>query len=161
MSNDRKDPVEEMRRVVRKELTDSEASCLFLTFSSQALLIADGRAKDRDIASLYMKIQRMVKSTTNSKLVSAYSFGCLVPMSFGQGSTVLQYVLKGSELKCAKIGDVATISNEVRLARVVHENQQCPSVMHVIDTVNIGDSRLAMIAPSRGYQTVQHDVSSR
>lgn len=68
-------------------------------------------------------------------------------MSFGQGSTVLQYVLKGSELNCVKIGDVATISNEVRLARVVHENQQCPSVMHVIDTVNIDDSRLAMIAP--------------
>jgi serine/threonine protein kinase len=147
MSNDRKDPVEEMQRVVRKELTDSEASCLFLTFSSHALLIAERLATDRVIASLYKKIQLMVKTVTKSKLVSAYSFDGLVPMSSGQGNTVLQYVLKGSDLNCAKIGDVATISNEVRIARLVHENQQCPSVMHVIDTVNIGDSRMAMIAP--------------
>eukprot|EP00977_Amphora_coffeiformis_P006766 scaffold1485_cov171-Amphora_coffeaeformis.AAC.5 len=68
-------------------------------------------------------------------------------MSFGQARTVLQYVLKGSDLNCAKIGDVATISNEVRMARLVHENQRCPSVMRVIDTVNIDDSRLSMIAP--------------
>lgn len=146
-TSERKDPVEEIQRVVKKELTDSEASCLFSTFSSQALLIADGRVKDRDISSLYMKIQRMVKTATKCTLVSAYTFDGLVPMSFGQGDTVLQYVLKGSDLFCAKIGNVATIRKEVRIARLVHENQLCPSVMPVIDTVDITDTRLAMIAP--------------
>jgi ribosomal protein L37AE/L43A len=41
-----KDAVDEMERVVRKKLTDSEASCLFTTFSTQALLIAGGQFKD-------------------------------------------------------------------------------------------------------------------
>jgi serine/threonine protein kinase len=106
--------------------------------------------KDRDIASVYMKIQRMVKTATKSKLVSSYNFDGLVPMSFGQGSTVLQYVLKGSDLYCAKIGNVDIIGKEVRIAKLVHENQSCPSVMRVIDTVQISDTtlpRLAMISP--------------
>lgn len=116
--------MEEIRRVVGKELTDSEASRLFSMFSSQALLIADGLAKDRDIASLYTKIQRMVKTATRSKLASTYSFDGLMPMSLGQGNSVLQYVLKGSDLNCAKIGNVATISHEVRIARLVHESKR-------------------------------------
>lgn len=147
MSKEQKDPSVEMARVVGKELTDSEASCLFATFAAQANLIAQGSAKDRDIASLYMKIQTMVKTATKGRLVSSYTFDGLVPMSFGQGNSVLQYVLKGSDLNCAKIGDPTTIGNELRIARLVHEDQVCPSVMSVIDSVNISETRLAMITP--------------
>jgi hypothetical protein len=105
-----KNATEEMERVVKKELTDSEASCLLTTFSSQAVLISLGQFKDRDINSLYIKIQRMVKTATKSQLISDYingQFDGLVPMTFGQGSTVLQYVIRGSDLYCAKIGDAA------------------------------------------------------
>ena len=83
-----KNATEEMERVVKKDLTDSEASCLLTTFSSQAVLISFGKCRDRDIFSLYTKIQRMVKTTTKSKLVSDYMFDGLVPMAFGQQNTV-------------------------------------------------------------------------
>ena len=109
-----KDPTEEMERVVKKELTDSEASCLLTTFSSQAVLIMNDKMKDRDISSLYIKIQRMVKTATRSRLVSDYIFDGLVPMAFGQQKTVLQYVIRGSDLYCAKIGDTATIEAEMK-----------------------------------------------
>jgi hypothetical protein len=125
-------PVEEMQRVVKMELTNSEVSCFYATFSSQALLLVAGRVRDRDIATLYMKIQRIVKVATKTKLVSAYSFESLMLMSFGLGSTVLQYVLKGSDLNCAEIGDIATISSKARIARFVHENQHV-SFCHVCD----------------------------
>ena len=89
----------------------------------------------------------MVETEAQMKLVSAYIIDGLVTMSFGQGNTSLEYIIKGSGLYCAKIRDVATINEEVRIARLVHVNQQCPSVMHVIHAVNISDSRAAMIAP--------------
>jgi len=89
-----KDPTEEMERVVKKELTDSEASCLLMTFSSQAVLIMNDNRKDRGIRSLYIKIPRMVKTETRSKLVSDCIFDGLVPMAFDQQTTVLQYVIR-------------------------------------------------------------------
>jgi len=142
-----KDPTEEMERVVKKELTDSEASCLVTTFSSQAVLIMNEKMKDRDIASLYIKIQRMVKTATKSKLVSDYIFDGLVPMAFGQRNTVLQYVIRGSDLFCAKIGDTASIEAEIKASRLVHEKQQCPSVMPVVDSIRIDENRVAMVCP--------------
>ena len=142
-----KNATEEMERVVKKDLTDSEASCLLTTFSSQAVLIALGQLKDREISSLYIKIQRMVKTATKSKLVSDYMFGGLVPMAFGQGNTVLQYVIRGSDLYCAKIGDAATIEAEVEASRLVHAEQHCPSVMPVFDSIKIDENRVALISP--------------
>lgn len=142
-----KNATEEMERVVRKGLTDSEASCLLTTFSSQAILISLGQFKDRDINSLYMKIQRMVKTATKSKILSDYIFDGLVPMAFGQGNTVLQYVIRGSDLYCAKIGDTATIEAEVKASELIHKDQHCPSVMPVFDSIKIDDNRVAMISP--------------
>jgi serine/threonine protein kinase len=137
----------EVERVVKKELTDSEASCLLTTFSSQALLIANGQFKDRDISSLYMRIQRMVKTATKSTLISEYTFDGLVPMAFGQGDTVLQYAFRGSDLYCAKIGNPLSIQREVEMAERVHKDQKCPSIMPVIDSLRISETRLAMIVP--------------
>ena len=142
-----KDPTEEMERVVKKELTDSEASCLLTTFSSQAILIMNDKMKDRDISSLYIKIQRMVKTATRSKLISEYIFDGLVPMAFGQQKTVLQYVIRGSDLYCAKIGDTATIEAEVTACELIHKKQQCPSVMPVVDSIRIDENRVAMVCP--------------
>ena len=142
-----KNATEEMERVVKKELTDSEASCLLTTFSSQAMLISLGQFKDRDINSLYIKIQRMVKTATKSKLVSDYIFDGLVPMAFGQGNTVMQYAIRGSDLFCAKIGDTATIEAEVEASKLIHEGQHCPSVMPVFDRIKIDENRVAMISP--------------
>jgi serine/threonine protein kinase len=142
-----KDPVEEIERVVRNRLTDSEVSCLMTAFSSQAILIMNGKMKDRDISSLHIKIQRMVKTTTKSQLISDYIFDGLVPMSFGQRNTVLQYVIRGSDLYCAKIGDASTIEAEILSSQLVHEKQQCPSVMPVIDSITIDKNRVAMVCP--------------
>ena len=144
-----KDAVGEMERVVKKVLTDSEASCLLSVFSSQAVLISLGQYKDRDIHSLFLTIQTMVKTGTRAKLVSvsSYSFDGLVPMAFGQGNSVLQYVIRGSDLYCAKIGDAATIEAEVQASTLIHENQLCPSVMPVIDSIKIDENRVAMITP--------------
>jgi serine/threonine protein kinase len=142
-----KDRTEEMERVVKRALSDSEASCLLMTFSSESILIMNGKMKDRDINSLYMKIQRMVKTATRSRLVSDYLFDGLVPMAFGQHNTVLQYVIRGSDLYCAKVGDMATIEAEIKASRLVHEKQQCPTVMPVIDCIKIDEDRLAMVCP--------------
>ena len=142
-----KDPTEEMERVVNRALTDSEASCFLTTFSSQAVLIMNDKMKDRDINSIYIKIQRMVKTATKSKLVSDYIFEGLVPMAFGQQNTVLQYVIRGSDLYCAKIGDTTTIEAEIKASRLVHEKQQCPSVMPVFDSIKIDENRVAMVCP--------------
>lgn len=142
-----KDAVGEMERVVKKDLTDSEASCLLSVFSSEAVLISFGQYKDRDIHSLFLKIQRMVKTATKAKLVSSYIFDGLVPMAFGQGNSVLQYAIRGSDLYCAKIGDPATIEAEVQASTLIHENQLCPSVMPVIDSIKIDENRVAMITP--------------
>ncbi|KAG7367948.1 hypothetical protein IV203_030691 [Nitzschia inconspicua] len=142
-----KDAVGEMERVVKKDLTESEASCLLSVFSSEAVLISLGQYKDRDIQSLFLKIQRMVKTATKAKLFSSYTFDGLVPMAFGRGNNVLQYVLRGSDLYCAKIGDAATIEAEVQASRLIHENQLCPSVMPVIDSIRIDENRAAMITP--------------
>jgi hypothetical protein len=94
-----------------------------------------------------MKIQRMVKTATKLSLVSDFMFDGLVPMAFGQANTVLQYALRGSDLYCAKIGDSALINTEAVMARRIHENQRCPSVMPVIDTVDLSKGRLALITP--------------
>jgi serine/threonine protein kinase len=143
-----KDPIAEIERVVKKELSDSEVSCLLNNFSSQAGLIGSGiMDKDRDISNLYMKIQRMVKTATKGTLVGDYLFDGLVPMAFGQTGTVLQYVIRGSDVFCAKIGRPATITAEIEVSRLVHENQQCPSVMPVIDSMEIDENRTAMLSP--------------
>ncbi|CAB9531833.1 expressed unknown protein [Seminavis robusta] len=76
-----------------------------------------------------------------------YVFDGLVPMAFGQGNTVLQYALRGSDLYSAKIGDSATIEAEVKASRLLHEGQHCPSVMPVFDSVKIDENRVAMISP--------------
>ena len=109
-----KSATEEMERVVKRDLSASEASCLLVTFAAQAILIANGQFKDHQISSLFLKIQRMVKSETKSRLVSDYTFDGLVPMSFGQGKTVLQYAIRGSHLYCAKIGEPGTIQNSLQ-----------------------------------------------
>jgi len=68
-------------------------------------------------------------------------------MAFGQGSTVLQYVIRGSNLYCGKIGDLATIEAEVKVAELVHKKQHCPSVMPVVDSIKIDEKRVVMIVP--------------
>ena len=144
-----KNAVGEMERVVQKDLTESEASCLLSVFSSEAVLISLGQYKDRDIQSLFSKIQTMVKTATREKLASrrSYIFEGLVTMAFGQGNSVFQYVLRGSDLYCAKIGDAATIEAEVQVSTRIHENQLCPTVMPVIDSIKIDENRVAMITP--------------
>lgn len=51
----------------------------------------------------------MVKTATKSNLVSDYMLGGLVPIAFGQGNTVLQNVIRGSDLYCGM--NDATIVN--------------------------------------------------
>ena len=69
-------------------------------------------------------------------------------MAFGQGkNTVFQYVIRGSDLCCAKIGDAATIEAEVEASRLIHADQYCPSVMPVFDTINIDENRVALVSP--------------
>ena len=108
----------------------------------------NNKMKDRDIISLYIKIQRMVKTATRFKLVSEYIFDGLVPMvEFGQQKTVLQYVIRGSDLYCAKIGDTATLEAEVKASQWIHQKQHCPSVMPVFDSIRVDENRVAMVCP--------------
>jgi serine/threonine protein kinase len=60
---------------------------------------------------------------------------------------VLQYVIRGSDVFCAKIGHPATIKAEIEVSRLVHKKQQCPSVMPVIDSIEIDENRTALVAP--------------
>lgn len=66
---------------------------------------------------------------------------------FGQEGTVWQHVIRGSDVFCAKVGRPETIKAEVRASRLVHEKQKCPSVMPVLDVIEIDENRYAMLSP--------------
>lgn len=148
MSVGTKNALEEIERVVQKELSESEASCLTSNFVANLVAIGQGQLRERDILSLYIKVKRIVKSKTKSITVSKYTFDGVVPSaSLAQSGVVLQYVVHGSQLFCAKIGSEETIAGEVAMAQLVHESQSCPTVMPILDTQKFHDDRLAMITP--------------
>lgn len=148
MSAGPKNALEEIERVVQKELSESEVACLTSNFVTNLVAIGQGQLRERDIWSLYIKVQRIVKSTTKSMMVSKYTFDGLVPgASLAQRDVVLQYVVYGSQLFCAKIGNGETIAAEAAMARRLHECQTCPTVMPVLDVQQFHDDRMAMITP--------------
>lgn len=138
---------EKLSRIAGRELTDSEVSCLISNYSAQAQYIGQNKVKDHVIHSLFLKIQRLVKTKTKTRIVSKYSFDGPVPISNGQGDTMLQYVFRGSELFCAKTGNPQQIRLEFDIGRKIHEGQSCPTVMPVVDIVEIDEDRTSMLTP--------------
>jgi hypothetical protein len=97
------DVVSQMEKVIKRHLTPSEAHHLLFTFSLQAVLLSRGQLPEREVHALALKIATMVKTATRMFLQSDYRFDSLVPMAVAQSGTVLQYVVKGTSLYCAKI----------------------------------------------------------
>jgi serine/threonine protein kinase len=138
---------DKLSRIAGRELTDSEVSCLISNFSAQAQYIGQNEVKDHVVHSLFLKIQRLVKTKTKTTIVSKYSFDGPVPMSNGQGDTTLQYVFRGSELFCAKTGKPHQIQSEFDIGKRIHEGQSCPTVMPVVGIIAIDEERASMLTP--------------
>lgn len=59
---------DQLARVAGRELTESEVNCLISNFSSQAQYISQNTVRDSYLHSLFIKIQRMVKTNTKTKI---------------------------------------------------------------------------------------------
>jgi hypothetical protein len=141
------DAVSALEAFAGRELDSAEKSCLIAQFSSQAILLGQGQFRKSDATRLLMRIKAAVKSSTKLKMKGDYLFDGLVPGAYGQGSTVVQYVVRGSELFCAKVGPKALIGREAAVARKVADKQSCPTVIPLIDSIDIKGDRLALIMP--------------
>jgi serine/threonine protein kinase len=65
----------------------------------------------------------------------------------GQDTNVLQYVHFHCRLYCAKIGSPADLVHEYQVSAQVHLTQQCPTVMEIVDRLDLPHDRLALICP--------------
>lgn len=128
-------------------LEPSEEHCLLKDFAPQALLLERHQFKQRDAMSLLRQIRNMVKSSTKkaSFLEGSVLFGGLIPLAHGQADTVLQYCLRSGVVCCAKIGQPSVIQKEVDVSQLVSKG--CPTIMPLLEVVELDRERLAMISP--------------
>ena len=95
------------------ELSDAEIEYLGVNFPNEYNFIADGGQYAHTL-KLITRMRSAVKSYTKSTLVlesdCQYRFDGIVPGTYGQGDTVIQFVFKKSNVYCAKIGKKRTIS---------------------------------------------------
>lgn len=138
---------DQLARVAGRDLTESEMNCLISNFSSQAQFISQNTVRDSYLHSLFIKIQRMVKTKTKVNLISSFSFDGPIPTTDGQGSTALQYAFRGSQIFCAKTGNPGQIQAEYECGLLIHDNQMCPTVMPVVKLIDIDESRKSLISP--------------
>lgn len=82
-----------------------------------------------------------------ARLQGKYHFDGLIPGASGQGNLTLQFALHGTLLFCAKISKPSRILPEISVGTQLFEGQLCPTVMTVIDSVQIDSERMAMIMP--------------
>jgi serine/threonine protein kinase len=136
-----------LESLTQQTLEPSDEHCLLKYFAPQALLLERQQFKQRDAMGLLLQIRNMVKTSTKkaSFLEGNVLFDGLIPLAHGQADTVLQYCLRSGVVCCAKIGPSSVIQKEVDVCRLVSEG--CPTVMPLLDMVELSHDRLAMISP--------------
>jgi serine/threonine protein kinase len=139
--------VEVISKVIGKELTPNEVSCLFDNFSCQAALISQ-RVFRGCVFDLYNKIVATVKSATKQSVVhTGYYFDRPLPNAYGQGTTSLQYVHYHCQLYCAKVGAPEVLQHEMEISKLVHAKNHCPTVMRIVECLALPENRIALVCP--------------
>lgn len=140
---------EQIEQVIKRDLTPSEKDCFQNDFGDKLSQIAQGLMTTVNIQRLHGKVANKIKTATAMRLPGKYHFhGLLIPgASGGQGNATLQFAVHGTFLCCAKVGKPSKILREISVGTQLMEGQICPTVMPIIDSVQIDSERMAMITP--------------
>ena len=136
-----------IEEVIKRDLTPSEKDCFQNDFGDKLSQIAQGFMTNANIQRLHFKVASKVKTKTATRLKGKYHFDGLIPGASGQGNSTLQFAVHGTSLCCAKISKPSRILPEITVGTQLMEDQICPTVMPVIDSVQIDSERMAMITP--------------
>jgi serine/threonine protein kinase len=138
---------QKIEEVIKRDLTPSEKDCFQNDFGDKLTQIAQGLMTSVNIQRLHFKVSSKIKTKTSMRLKGKYIFDGLVPGASGQGNSTFQFAVHATSLCCAKIGKPYRILREISVGTQIHEGQVCPTVMPVIDSVQVDDERMAMITP--------------
>jgi len=136
-----------IEKVIKRDLTPSEKDCFQNDFGDKLSQIAQGFMTTANIQRLHFKVANKIKTRTATRLQGKYHFDGLIPGASGQGNSTLQFAVHGTSLCCAKISKPSRILPEISVGTELIEGQVCPTVMPVIDSVEIDSERMAMITP--------------
>ena len=141
------DVFQKIEKVIKRDLTPSEKDCFQNDFGDKLSQIAQGFMTTVNIQRLHFKVASKIKTRTATRLQGKYYFDGLIPGASGQGNSTLQFAVHGTSLCCAKISQPSRILPEISVGTQLIEGQVCPTIMQVIDTVQIDSERMAMITP--------------
>ena len=138
---------QKIEQVIQRDLTPSEKDCFQNDFGDKLSQIAQGFMTTANIQRLHFKVASKIKTKTATRLQGKYHFDGLIPGASGQGNSTLQFAVHGTWLCCAKISKPSRILPVISVGMQLMEGQICPTVMPVIDSVQIDSERMAMITP--------------
>ena len=138
---------QKIEQAIKRELTTSEKDCFQNDFGDKLAQIAQGFMTTTNIQRLHSKVANKIKTKTATRLQGKFHFDGLIPGAAGQGNSTLQFAVHGTSLCCAKVSKPSRILPEISVGAQLVEGQVCPTVMPVIDSVQIDGERMAMIMP--------------
>jgi len=138
---------QKIEKVIKRDLTPSEKDCFQNDFGDKLIQIAQGFMTSANIQRLHFKVANKIKTRTATRVQAKYHFDGLIPGGSGQGNSTLQFAVHGTSLCCAKISKPSRILPEISVGSRLMEGQVCPTVMPVIDYLQIDSERMAMITP--------------
>ena len=134
-------------------LTDSEIGYALANHSwyiDEILGKTDPRERLRLASHLWIRLSVRIKTQTRLAVRGQYLFDGPVPGAFGRAGTEVQFALRGSSLLCAKtMLETGNLQWEHRIATRIHNNQTCPTVMPVLDMIDLPGEprRITMVTP--------------
>jgi hypothetical protein len=145
------DTLQLLKKAKGGNLDDADVDFLFTNFAMEMYAIqttANARARARMAHSLWIRASVRIKTQTKLQVRDIYLFDGPVPGAIVTSGTEVQFVLKGTNMYCAKVmNESLSIERQSSVARRVHETQTCPTVMRVRETLQLPKDRFAMITP--------------
>ena len=134
-------------------LTDSEIDYALANHSryiDEILGKTDQQERSRLVSRLWIRLSVRIKTQTRLAVRGQYHFDGPVPGAFGRAGTEVQFAVRGSSLFCAKtMLETGDLQREHMIATRIHSNQTCPTVMPVLDMIDLPGEprRIAMVTP--------------
>jgi Protein kinase domain len=134
-------------------LTDSEIDYALANHSryiDEILGKTDQQERSRLASRLWSCLSVRIKTQTRLAVRGQYLFDSPVPGAFGSAGTEVQFAVRGSSLFCAKtMLETGDLQREHMIATQIHSNQTCPTVMPVLDMIDLPGEprRIAMVTP--------------
>lgn len=134
-------------------LTDSEIDYALANhskFIDEILDITDQRERSRLVSRLWIRLSVRIKTQTRLAVRGLYLFDGPVPGAFGNVGTEVQFAVRGSSVFCAKtMRETDDLQREYNIATRIHGKQTCPTVMPVLNLINLPGEprRVTMVTP--------------